>query len=240
MPRHSLTHPDFINTSAPMKYLWICAGLQQEVYKYYAAFCMIEALCIMSGLGFSIDKESRKPIYNSMRIVNIRPLLPLITVHEFSIHWNIQTHLWLKYYVMLRLVDRSAPRNAPKNFSTLITFVVSSIWHGVYPGYIVFFVACGILTLQTKIAPKLKVIKAMQRSLPLLVCQILSAVYTHFMVSYWGLAFLFLESELFNKMFVNYHWIGHWIIVIATTLCFVLPTESASRESGEQKSKKDK
>jgi D-alanyl-lipoteichoic acid acyltransferase DltB (MBOAT superfamily) len=187
----------------------------------------------MSGLGFSIDKETGKPVYNSMRVVNIRPLLPLITVHEFTIHWNIQTHLWLKYYVMLRLIDRKAPRNASKHLPTLVTFIVSSIWHGVYPGYIVFFVACGFLTLQTKIAPNLKVIKRLQSLLPPVVCQILSAVYSHFMVSYFGLAFLFLKAELFNKMFVNYHWAGHWILLVATALCFVLPTERTDQKKNK-------
>lgn len=49
------------------------------------------------------------------------------------------------------------------------------------------------------------------------------SLYTYFMLSYWGLVFLFLTSDLFTAMFVNYHYAGHWILLVTTILCFVLP-----------------
>lgn len=98
--------------------------------------------------------------------MRITPLLPLTTTHLFSINWNIQVHVWLKYYVMMRLIDRSAKKSSPKNISILMTFIMNSVWHGLYPGYIIFFVACGVLELQTKIAPTLKVVQTICRILP--------------------------------------------------------------------------
>jgi lysophospholipid acyltransferase len=64
---------------------------------------------------------------------------------EIGTNWNIQIHYWLKYYVMLRLMDRSQPKGAAQLKATVLTFVISSFWHGTYPGYILFFVAASML-----------------------------------------------------------------------------------------------
>ena len=45
-------------------------------------------------------------------------------------------HVWLKHYVQHRLVK---PGDHPTVLATCITFMVSALWHGIYPVYFVCF-----------------------------------------------------------------------------------------------------
>jgi len=48
-------------------------------------------------------------------------------------------HNWLKYYVMLRRMDRSKPRGQLQVFPMVVTFGASAVWHGIEPGFLMFF-----------------------------------------------------------------------------------------------------
>ena len=51
--------------------------------------------------------------FNSLRLINIRPIMLATKFADNGTNWNIQIHNWLKYYVMLRLIDRTKPRDKP-------------------------------------------------------------------------------------------------------------------------------
>ena len=44
--------------------------------------------------------------------------------------WNTSVHYWLKYYVMLPLMDKSVPRGKMQIKPMLATFLASALWHG--------------------------------------------------------------------------------------------------------------
>jgi len=67
---------------------------------------------------------------------------------------------------MLRLIDRKADKHAPKNFATLVTFIASALWHGLYPGFFVFFIAAGLLEIQAKSFHRIKLVVAIRKFLP--------------------------------------------------------------------------
>ncbi|KAL4397531.1 hypothetical protein AHAS_Ahas01G0201200 [Arachis hypogaea] len=56
--------------------------------------------------------------------------------------WNIQVSTWLRRYVYERLVQSG---KKPGFFQLLATQTISAIWHGVYPGYIIFFVQSALM-----------------------------------------------------------------------------------------------
>ena len=60
--------------------------------------------------------------------------------------WNIQVHGWLKYHVMLRLMDKSKPREQIQLGPMITAFVVSSVWHGTKLGFCIFFTTLAVLT----------------------------------------------------------------------------------------------
>ena len=57
-------------------------------------------------------------------------------------YWNYQVHIWLKYYVYMRLVT---PGKKPGTYETMLTFVISGLWHGFYACYHVFFISAAVL-----------------------------------------------------------------------------------------------
>jgi lysophospholipid acyltransferase len=63
-------------------------------------------------------------------------------VKDFLNAWNISVHKWLKYYVYLRMIK---PGKQLQIVPILMTFVVSAIWHGFYPGYFLFFISSGLM-----------------------------------------------------------------------------------------------
>ena len=74
-------------------------------------------------------------------------------VKDFLASWNISTHLWLKYYVYLRLLNNKN-HGSTNAFATFMTFLVSAIWHGFYPGFYSFFFGAFIVDLWNKLASK--------------------------------------------------------------------------------------
>lgn len=79
-------------------------------------FCFVEANLIACGFGYSrsvAEKgEKVQENFNSVRLINITNLMTATTFSEYGTNWNIQIHNWLKYYVMLRLMDRSKAKGA--------------------------------------------------------------------------------------------------------------------------------
>ncbi len=67
------------------------------------------------------------------------PILACVSWQAAVNSWNIQIHKWLKYYVMLRLMDRSKPRGQMQVYPMVMTFLASAVWHGIEPGFFVFF-----------------------------------------------------------------------------------------------------
>ncbi len=65
-------------------------------------------------------------------------------VKDFLANWNISVHEWLKYYVYLRLLDNTK-RGGTNLKAAMLTFIVSAIWHGFYPGFMVFFLGAGLM-----------------------------------------------------------------------------------------------
>jgi lysophospholipid acyltransferase len=55
--------------------------------------------------------------------------------------WNMTVHNWLKNYVFIRVIRRDGGKNKSSILPMFLTFIVSAVWHGLYPGYFVFFLS---------------------------------------------------------------------------------------------------
>lgn len=126
---------------------------------------------------------------------------------------------------MLRLIDRSKPKGEPQTFATVATFIVSSIWHGTYPGYILCFVTLAFLEIQSKHFHRLKLASFLKRIFHPLVLDIGLRVWLHYSVSYSGMALVFLKYSDFNRMHSNLGYIMHALIPIVTLMTLYLPKD---------------
>lgn len=110
--------------------------------KYYAAWTISEASCIVCGLGYNgYDTKLNKIKWNRVQNIDIWRLEMAQNTHESLEAWNMNTNKWLKNYVYLRVARKGSK---PGFRSTLFTFLTSAFWHGTRPGYYLTF-ATGAL-----------------------------------------------------------------------------------------------
>ena len=99
-------------------------------FRYYAAWTLSKSFFIAFGAG---------EYGNNVNICNVEFAQ---NVHEVTNNWNLCTNEWLKTHIYKALSDHGMS----KTMATYSTNVVSALWHGFYPGYIMTFVTGGILT----------------------------------------------------------------------------------------------
>ena len=78
----------------------------------------------------------------------------------------MRTQHWLKYYVMMRSMDRSLPRGTFQLKAIIKTFSISAIFHGYYIGYYLFFSGLFLMDLAWKLMGATAVATAVSKRLP--------------------------------------------------------------------------
>ena len=120
----------------PLKYLWFLVYNITFRTFFYSAFMLQEGALIASGMGYNgkdHNKEDRWDTVNSCSIIEAEKTVSAV---KFLSCWNHQVHLWLKYYVQHRIVKFGQHAGIA---ATLGTFMVSALWHGIYPMYFACF-----------------------------------------------------------------------------------------------------
>lgn len=111
-------------------------------FKYYAAWTIAEASCILCGLGYNgYDPKTQKYKWDRVQNISVWGMEMGQNCHETLEAWNMSTNRWLKYYVYLRVARKG---KKPGFRSTMFTFLTSAFWHGTRPGYYLTF-ATGAL-----------------------------------------------------------------------------------------------
>lgn len=94
--------------------LWM--NIEVESHLLFCGFASQECTMVVSGFGYrpaGVKKETSQgtielpQTYNSHPTVNYRGIWSSYDFSNFGANWNIQIHNWLKYYVMIRWMDRS-------------------------------------------------------------------------------------------------------------------------------------
>jgi lysophospholipid acyltransferase len=126
--------------------------------------------------------------------------------------WNHQTHLWLKHYVMTRLISKGQRPGAKE---TIITFLVSAMWHGFYPFYYFMFFFCGCFIELIKDLFKAK--NLFKGLLPHAVMDLLQRALIMIYMNYMGISFSMLTFERGNNFGK-----GTYYFVYASILFFLI------------------
>lgn len=127
-------------------FMFVC--MFAERLKFYFIWKAAEGACILAGFGFSgYDEEGNSKGYRAAENMDILGHEIATSVQILSRGWNQGTQKWLERYTFHRY-----------NRSLIITYFISAIWHGVYPGFLVMFMSVPILTtcerlFQAKINP---------------------------------------------------------------------------------------
>ncbi|XP_044282364.1 lysophospholipid acyltransferase 1 isoform X3 [Varanus komodoensis] len=112
--------------------------------KYYFAWTLADAINNAAGYGFSGVDEKGNFHWSLLSNLNIRNIEMATSFKMYLENWNIQTTAWLKRVCY----DRAA------QYPTALTFLLSALWHGVYPGYYFTFITGIFMTLAARAVRK--------------------------------------------------------------------------------------
>ncbi|KAJ3613070.1 hypothetical protein NHX12_019326, partial [Muraenolepis orangiensis] len=133
--------PSFV-TSAPFyqQVLYLYLAMLALRPKYYFVWTLADAINNAAGFGFNGYKKDGSPRWDRVSNLKIMDIEFATSFKMFLDSWNIQTALWLK-----RVCYERCPINP-----TAATFLLSAIWHGVYPGYYLTFLTGTAMTMAAR------------------------------------------------------------------------------------------
>ncbi|XP_004077804.1 lysophospholipid acyltransferase 1 [Oryzias latipes] len=133
--------PDFVNNAHFLTRLtYAFFSIQAARPKFYFAWTLADAVNNAAGYGFLGIDENGKPSWDLVSNLNIVGIETATSFKTFIDNWNIRTGVWLKTVCY----DR-----APKHRLAL-TFILSALWHGVYPGYYFTFLTAIPITMAAR------------------------------------------------------------------------------------------
>ena len=122
-----------------------------RIYFLFARFSYHEVGLIASGISYRKQTDDSPETFNHLRSVNLIRFQWATSPKDSIANWNMRTAEWLKYYVMMRLADRKAPRNRLQLKALIGTFAVSAGFHGFYHGYYGFFLGLMLIDITWKV-----------------------------------------------------------------------------------------
>ncbi|MEE6476753.1 hypothetical protein FKM82_011207 [Ascaphus truei] len=127
-------------SSVPTRVIYLYLSLLAARPKYYFAWTLADAINNAAGFGFQGYDKNGEQNWDLISNLNIKHIEFSTSFKMFIDNWNIQTALWLKRVCYERAT-----------FSpTAQTFLLSAIWHGVYPGYYLTFFTGSLMTLAAR------------------------------------------------------------------------------------------
>lgn len=221
-PIKTLKDPEYIhNTSIPYKLWYIMMATTMIRFKYYHAWLLADAICNNAGLGFTGYDREGNPKWDLITNINVLSFEFASNFRDAINNWNVGTNIWLRTTVYDRV---------PKKYGTILTFALSAVWHGFYPGYYLTFATGAVFVTAARSARRLFRHRFQSTQFTRMFYDILTCVTTRIFMGYATFPFVLLECmvsiRLYLKVFMCLH-----IVAIATFV--ILP----KIVSGEKHSK---
>ncbi|KAH8253943.1 hypothetical protein KR032_007830 [Drosophila birchii] len=217
-PVKDMKEDDFLNnTSMVYKYWYAMMATTCIRFKYYHAWLLADAICNNSGLGFTGYDKDGNPKWDlisninvlSFEVIDYKSLLRYIFANillyfilQFSTNmrdainnWNCGTNRWLRTLVYERV---------PLKYGTLLTFALSAVWHGFYPGYYLTFATGAVVVTAARTARRLFRHRFQSTQVTRMFYDILTCLITRVVLGYATFPFVLLEfmvSLLFKSLF---------------------------------------
>ncbi|KAJ4800284.1 Lysophospholipid acyltransferase [Rhynchospora pubera] len=182
-------------------------------WKYYFIWSISEASVIISGLGFSgwSDSSPPKPKWDRAKNVDILGVELAKSSVQLPLVWNIQVSTWLRYYVYERLVKKGKKAGF---FQLLATQTISAIWHGLYPGYIIFFVQSALMIAGSRVLYRWQQAVSSKNSLLANLLTFVNFLYTLLVLNYSCIGFMVLSLEETLASYRSVYFVGTIIPIV--------------------------
>uniref|UniRef100_A0A3P9KQ43 Membrane bound O-acyltransferase domain containing 2 n=1 Tax=Oryzias latipes TaxID=8090 RepID=A0A3P9KQ43_ORYLA len=195
--------------------------------KYYFVWTLADAINNAAGFGFNGYNKDGSPRWDLISNLRILDIEFATSFKLFLDNWNIQTALWLK-----RVCYERCPVNP-----TAATFLLSAMWHGVYPGYYLTFVTGIGMTMAARavrhnIRPYFLVSDSHK-----LVYDVITWACTQVAISYTVVPFVLLAVGSSLKFYSSWYFCLHLLCLLVV---LALPVKSKRRQAKEQQENQQK
>ncbi|XP_010553491.1 PREDICTED: lysophospholipid acyltransferase 1-like [Tarenaya hassleriana] len=201
-------------------------------WKYYFIWSISEASIIISGLGFSgwTDSSPPKPKWDRAKNVDILGVELAKSAVQIPLVWNIQVSTWLRHYVYERLVKSGKKAGF---FQLLATQTVSAVWHGLYPGYIIFFVQSALMIAGSRVVYRWQRAIPPKMDIPRKMTVLANFLYTVLVLNYSSVGFMVLSLHETITAYGSVYYVGTVVPVSVILLGHVVPAKPAKARKEE-------
>jgi len=218
VPHDRMADREFLSNTSWLYYvvyMVICTSAAR--FKYFFAWKLGETICNASGLGFGgFTKTKDGQEKADWDLVSNLDIWKLETSLNFKIlldNWNKSTQSWLR---------RCAYERTTKN-RTVITYILSALWHGFYPGYYLCFLTGALVTTAARsgrrcLRPHFKG-EHCSKNLGLFY-DVVTFVLTRVYLAYTVAPFVLLSLESGLQMYAKQYFFGHLLCLVAI---FIVP-----------------
>nr|XP_039258681.1 lysophospholipid acyltransferase 2-like [Styela clava] len=208
------------NTGWIEKLIFLQMSLFFARTKYYVAWFLADSVCNTAGLGFNgYDEKNGKPRWNKFSNIDFFGIEMATSFKLYIDNWNMMTVKWLR---------RVCYDRAPSAYRTQLTFLLSAMWHGFFPGYYMTFFSGHIITLtQRKFRSTIRPLFQTSENLKV-IYGIFTWFATQLAISYIVIPFVTLEFEASFRFYTSCYFCGH---IFCFVLIFLLPK---SRRKGRE------
>uniref|UniRef100_A0A8C3G8J4 Membrane bound O-acyltransferase domain containing 2 n=1 Tax=Cyclopterus lumpus TaxID=8103 RepID=A0A8C3G8J4_CYCLU len=137
---HSINDGFVSSTPFHLQVIYLYLAMLALRPKYYFVWTLADAINNAAGFGFNGYNKDGSPRWDLISNLRILDIEFATSFKMFLDNWNIQTALWLKRVCYERC--RINPMAA--------TFLLSAMWHGVYPGYYLTFLTGIAMTMAAR------------------------------------------------------------------------------------------
>uniref|UniRef100_A0AAQ4P8G1 Membrane bound O-acyltransferase domain containing 2 n=1 Tax=Gasterosteus aculeatus aculeatus TaxID=481459 RepID=A0AAQ4P8G1_GASAC len=137
---HSINDDFVSSTPFHLQVIYLYLAMLALRPKYYFVWTLADAINNAAGFGFNGYNKDGSPRWDLISNLRILDIEFATSFKMFLDNWNIQTALWLKRVCYERC--HINPMAA--------TFLLSAMWHGVYPGYYLTFLTGIAMTMAAR------------------------------------------------------------------------------------------
>uniref|UniRef100_A0A3Q3E3L1 Membrane bound O-acyltransferase domain containing 2 n=1 Tax=Hippocampus comes TaxID=109280 RepID=A0A3Q3E3L1_HIPCM len=222
IPVERSAEEDFINnTPFYLQVVYLYLAMLALRPKYYFVWTLADAINNAAGFGFNGYNKDGSPRWDLISNLRILDIEFATSFKLFLDNWNIQTSLWLK-----RVCYERCPINP-----TAATFLLSAMWHGVYPGYYLTFLTGIGMTMAARavrynVRPHFQVSDTYKR-----IYDVITWAWTQVAISYTVVPFVLLAVGPSLKFYRSWYFGLHLLCLLVV---LALPVRSRRREAKDQ------
>lgn len=180
--------------------------------QYYLVWKLSEAVCNSSGYGYYVTKEgeSRWDGADNIHIFRLETAPSLKVVLD---NWNVSTQKWLKHVCY----DRKTPSK------TGMTFLLSAMWHGFYPGYFLAFMTCSLFVMASRKVRRTLRPRIVRGPTTQFLYDLLTFCFSTTFLGYTTAPFVLLQFGKAVRLWREVYFFGHVLALAALALPMILP-----------------